>query len=297
MSVGIKQGFEKELIDLAIIELLPTKRMSANIKNGRKYSQILSSIREVGLIELPVVALCNKKRGYLLLDGHLRIMALSELGEERVTCLVSVDDEGYTYNKYITRLSAIQEHKMIVKALDAGVSEARLAAALNLDITSIRNKKNMLDGVCQEVIDLLKDRIMSPSVFRLLKKMKNMRQIKVAMIMNDQNRYSYLYVKSLLDGTTSDQLVGGNKKNKLSPAALEKRMRLEEESILLSDDLKNIDDSYGTDMLNLSLVQSYLKRIINNEKVSDYLQRHHKEIYDKFSEISAIDFLKMKSVD
>ncbi len=296
MTAGIKQGFEKDLVDLAITDIHPTKKMSSNVKYGRKYSQILSSIREVGLIEPPVVALCYKTREYLLLDGHLRIMALSELGEERVACLVSVDDEGYTYNKYITRLSAIQEHKMIVKALDAGVSESKLAAALNLDMSTIRNKKNMLDGVCQDVIDLLKDKIMSGSVFRLLKKMKPTRQIRVAMIMNDQNRYSYLYVKSLLDGTPAEQLVDGNKNKKLSPAALEKRMRLEEENILLTDDLKVLDGSYGEDMVNLSLVQSYLKRIINNDKVADYLKRHHGDIHDKFSEIIEIDFLKMTNV-
>lgn len=296
MSAGIKQGFEKELVDLSIADLRYTKTLSINVKHGRKYSQILSSIHEVGLIEPPVVSLCNKRSEYLLLDGHLRIMALRDLGEERVTCLVSVDDEGYTYNKYITRLSAIQEHKMIVKALKAGVSEAKLAAALNLDICSIRNKKNMLAGVCQEVIDLLKDKIMSASVFRVLRQMKPMRQIKTAMIMNDQNRYSYLYVKSLLDGTPSDQLVDSTKAKKLSPAALEKRMRLEEENISLSDDVQSLRDSYGTDMLNLTSVQSYLKRMMNNEKVSDYLQRHHEEIYEKFSEIVEIDFLKMKGV-
>ncbi len=296
MTTGIKQGFEKELVDLAIADLRCTKTLSPNLKYGRKYIQILSSIREVGLIEPPVVALCNKGNEYLLLDGHMRIMALIELGEKRVTCLVSVDDEGYTYNKYINRLSAIQEHKMIIKALNAGVSEAKLAAALNLDICSLQNKKRMLDGVCQEAIDLLKDKIMSASVFGILKKMKPMRQIKVAMIMNDQNRYSYLFGKSLLDGTPAEQLVESAKTIKLSPAALEKRMRLEEESISLSEDIRAQEESYGTNMLDLTMVQSYLKRMMNNEKVADYLQRHHEEIYEKFSEIVAIDLLKLKSV-
>lgn len=296
MNAGIKQGFEKDLVNLLIADLRLTKTLSSNVTQGRKYSQVLSSIREVGLIEPPVVALCNNRSEYLLLDGHLRIIALKELGEERVTCLVSVDDEGFTYNKYINRLSAIQEHKMIVKALKAGVSEARLAAALNLDICSIQNKKNMLEGVCQEVVDLLKDKIMSEGVFRLIRKMKPMRQIKVAMIMNDQNRYSYLYAKSLLDGTPADQLVDDKKGKKLSPAALEKRMRLEEENISLSEDIQSLRESYGVDMIHLNIVQSYLKRIMNNEKVAGYLNRHHGEIFEKFSEIIAIDFLKMKSI-
>ena len=95
--------------------------------------------REVGLIEAPVVAPFKKEKGYPLLDGHLRIMALKELGVERVSCLISSDDETYTYNKYINRLSAIQEHRMIVKAVQSGVSEEKLARALNLEISTIRN--------------------------------------------------------------------------------------------------------------------------------------------------------------
>lgn len=296
MSV-IKQGFQRELVNLAIVELRPTKSLSVQVKQGRKYSQILSSIRAVGLIEPPVVALAQKNREYLLLDGHLRIMALKELGEERVSCLVSLDDEGYTYNKYINRLSAIQEHKMIVKALDAGVSQEKLANALNIDVRSLRKKQMMLDGICPEAVDLLKDKIISEKVFRVLKKMKAPRQIKVAMLMNDQNRFGFIYAKSLLDGTPEDQLVEGAMKKRVSPAALEKRIRLEEENISLSEDISSLKESYGTDMLNLTLLQAYLNRLLNNEKVASYLQKYHTVIYDKFSEVVQHDFLKMKSAD
>ena len=295
MGAGIKHGFEKELVELAIAGIKRTKNLSANVKQGRKYSQILSSIREVGLIEPPVVALCNEKSDYLLLDGHLRIMALEELGEKRVSCLVSVDDEGYTYNKFINRLSAVQEHKMIVKALKAGVSETKLAAALNLNVTSLRSKKSMLDGVCQEAVDLLKDKIMSECVFRVLKKMKPMRQIKAAMSMNAQSRYSYAYAKSLLVATPADQLHDAAKNRKISQAELEKHIRLEEESLSLTEDIRALHDSYGADMLYLSSIQSYLKRMLGKEKVAGYLFRHHPEIHEKFSEIVRVDFLKMRS--
>lgn len=297
MGTKIKQGFERELVDLAITDLRLTKTLSVNVKQGRKYSQILSSIREIGLIEPPVVALCNQGSEYLLLDGHLRIMALEEMKEKRVSCLVSVDDEGYTYNKFINRLSAVQEHKMVVKALKAGVSETKLAAALNLDVKSIRNKKTMLDGVCQEAVDLLKDKIMSESVFRVLKKMKPMRQIKAAMSMNAQSRYSHAYAKSLLVATPSEELVSETKSKKISQAALDKHIRLEEETLSLNEDIRTLHDSYGADMLHLSSIQSYLKRMMGNEKVAGYLFRHHHEIHENFSEIIGIGFFKMQSVD
>ncbi|MEG6507264.1 plasmid partitioning protein RepB C-terminal domain-containing protein [Nitratidesulfovibrio sp. 1201_IL3209] len=295
MSAAIKQGFERKLATLPIADLRLTKTLSTHVKQGRKYSQILSSIREVGLIEPPVVALCSQGSEYILLDGHLRILALEELGEKDVNCLVSVDNEGYTYNKFINRLSAVQEHKMIVKALNSGVSEEKLAASLSLDIKSIRHKKGLLDGVCKEAVDLLKDKIMSENVFRVLKKMKPMRQIKVAMLMNDQNRYSDVYARVLLEGTPANQLVADAKKKKLSPAAVEKRIRLEEESIALGEDIRALNDSYGRDMLNLDIIRSYLKRMLSNQNIAGYLKKHHPEIHDKFSEISGMDFFTMKN--
>jgi hypothetical protein len=295
MSFKIKEGFEKKLITIAIADLHFTKTLSVHAKQGQKYLQILSTAREVGLIEPPVVIFSSKERKYLLLDGHLRIMALRELGEKQVKCLVSVDDEGYTYNKFVNRLSVVQEHKMIMKALNGGVSEEKLALSLNLDIKSIRDKKNMLDGVCPEAVDLLKDKIMSIHVFRILKKMKPMRQIKVARLMNDQNRYGQAYARVLLDGTSADQLVGGAKKKNFSPAAVEKRMRLEEENIALSENIRALNDSYGTDMLYLNIIQSYLKRWMHNEKVASYLKKYHPEIHERFFEIAGFDFFKLKS--
>lgn len=40
-------------------------------------------------------------------------------------------------------------------AIESGVSEERLARSLNVDVRSITRKRNLLDGICQEAIDLL----------------------------------------------------------------------------------------------------------------------------------------------
>ena len=45
------------------------------------------------------------------------------MGETEVVCLVSTDDEAFTYNKRVNRLAIIQEHKMILKAIERGASE------------------------------------------------------------------------------------------------------------------------------------------------------------------------------
>jgi len=297
MANRIKQGFQEKLIELAVEELFPTKSISIIVKQSRKYSQVLSSIREVGLIEAPVVAPLKKDKGYLLLDGHLRIMALKELGVERVTCLISTDDETYTYNKYINRLTAIQEHRMIVKAVQSGVSEEKLARALNLDIGTIRNKRNLLEGICPEAVELLKDKVVPEPVFKALKRMNAPRQIIAARLMNDQNKFNSNYAKALLEATPAHQLVNRGKPKKETPAILARQARLEEESLALSTEIGSLKEQYGTAMIDMTSMQAYLKRLIGNEAVAKYLREFNESFYDKFKEITELDFFRLKNME
>ena len=297
MANKIKQGFQERLLDLVVAELFLTKNIAICVRKCRKYAQVLSSIREVGLIEAPVVAPLKKEKGYLLLDGHLRIMALKELGVERVSCLISTDDETYTYNKYINRLSAIQEHHMIVKAVQSGVSEEKLARALNLDIGTIRNKKNLLEGICPEAVDLLKDKVVPEPVFKVLRKMQAPRQIIAAMLMNDQNKFNCNYAKALLDATSANQLVNKGKPKKETPAILARQARLEEESLALTREIGSLKEQYGTAMIDMTSMQAYLKRLIGNEAVAKYLREFNESFYDKFKEITELDFFRLKNME
>src|SRR3546814_19024870 len=92
------------------------------------------------------------------------------MGETSVICLVSTDDEAFTYNKRVNRLAIIQEHRMILKALERGASEERIARALNVDVGSIKRKRRLLDGICPEAADLLKDKHIALNSFWGLKK-------------------------------------------------------------------------------------------------------------------------------
>jgi ParB-like chromosome segregation protein Spo0J len=134
----VKMAFEEIELRVAIAHIQPLKLVSSAIKKTPKYVQIAASIREVGIVEPPVVARDRSEPGkYLLLDGHLRIDVLKDMGETDVTCLVSIDDEAFTYNKRVNRLAIIQEHRMILKAVERGVPEERIAKALNVDVQSI----------------------------------------------------------------------------------------------------------------------------------------------------------------
>src|SRR4029079_7350724 len=169
-SIGI--GFEKERLRIPIAQIIPLKLVSPAIKKTPKFAQIASSIRAVGLVEPPVVARDRGEVGkFLLLDGHLRVDILKDLGQTDVVCLISTDDEAYTYNKRVNRLAMIQEHRMIVKAVERGVPEDRIAKALNVDVASIVRKRKLLEGICPEVAEILKDKHIAIATFSELKKM------------------------------------------------------------------------------------------------------------------------------
>ena len=46
-------------------------------------------------------------------------------------------------------------------------SEERLAKTLNVDIKRIKTKRTLLDGVCPEVAEMLKDQSVDTAVFTL----------------------------------------------------------------------------------------------------------------------------------
>jgi len=85
-------------------------------------------------------------------------------------CLITTDDEGYTYNNRINRLGIIQEHRMILKAIERGVSEDRLAAVLSVNTDNIRLKRRLLDGICADAASLLVDEHVSINSFNALRK-------------------------------------------------------------------------------------------------------------------------------
>src|SRR6185295_3499832 len=108
---------------------------------------------------------------------------LADDGVQEVKCLVAQDDEAFTYNKRINRLATIQEHFMIVRAIERGVSEDKLANALNLDVKAIKRRRTLLVGICPDVIELLKDKSVNPTNREVLCKMQPLRQIDAAELM------------------------------------------------------------------------------------------------------------------
>src|SRR5687768_13991221 len=97
---GVRHGFEQTTLMLLLEQITPTRKFTGNVRITSKYKSILSSIREVGIIEPLVVfperpAAADNHTRYLLLDGHLRFESLKELGAASALCLISTDDESF----------------------------------------------------------------------------------------------------------------------------------------------------------------------------------------------------------
>jgi ParB-like chromosome segregation protein Spo0J len=286
----VRMAFEEAGQRIAITDIQPLRMVTSAIKKTPKYAQIAASIQEVGIIEPPVVARDHGEGGkYLLLDGHLRIEILKEMGETEAACLISTDDEAFTYNRRVNRIAIIQEHKMILKAVERGVSEERIARALNVNVNEIRRKRRLLEGICRESAELLKDKHVPINTFTELRKMAPLRQMEAAELMVAMNKYTISYAKSLVAATPQDQLADTQKRKVIKGLTENQMALMERESANLAREFKMAEQSYGVDHLDLVLAKGFLTTMLGNARVVRYLTQHHREILSEFQKIAELE--------
>ena len=282
----IRFACESKIIMVLLSQILPVKKLSPGINKTAKYRRIAASVREVGIVEpLVVYPQKNDATQYILLDGHIRLEILREIGQEKVKCLVALDNEGFTYNHKVNPLSAIQEHFMIMEAIRNGVSEERIAKTLDVDVAAIRRKRDLLEGICPEAVQLLKEKRASNGAFREMRKVRPMRQIEMAELMVASNNFSAHYAQCLFAATPTEQLLEPDKPKEIRGASPEDIARIEREMENLNQDFRQIEDSHGRNVLNLVLVVGYLKRLLDNARVGRYLSQHCGEILAEFQKI------------
>lgn len=233
-----------------------------------------------------MVGRADKHTGqHALLDGHLRLLALQRLGIADAPCLVATDDESYTYNNRINRISTIQEHFMICRTVERGVSPERLAKALDVDISYIHKKVSLLVGVCAEAAEMLKDQHFSPNLSGVLRKLKPTRQIQCVELMLAANNITVAYAQALLAATPSHLLVDETKPSKLQGVTAEQMAKMEREMGNLQGQFKLAEQSYGHDVLNLVLAKGYLAKLLDNASVVKFIKRHRPEFLEQFETI------------
>ena len=274
----VKAAFEKQVVLLPLDIIVPQREVTHGHRSGEFYKQLTASLKHVGVIE-PLVVYPRGPGDYLLLDGHVRLEILKSIGTKEVKCLLATDDEAYTYNRHVNHIPAVAQHFMLLEALKNGLTEERIAAALDVSLDSIRAKRDLLNGICSEAVQILADKQLSPKVFWILRRMKPIRQIEAAEHMVAGGTFTVPFAKALLAVTKPEMLeeqAAADKK--LQATSIAARSMLEEQNEFLLRDLKSVEESYGTDVLTLTVACGYLDRLLTNPKIERYMARNHADM-------------------
>ena len=285
-----KIGFAMKKIRLLLENILPVRQITEAQKKANRYETILASLKVVGLVEPMVVFPQKGQLGkYMLVNGHMRYYAMKELEMTSADCIIANDDEGFTYNARISRLPAIQEHKMISRAVKNGASLERIAAALNISPRLVQASLNLLKGIHDEAVELLKDKPIPPKSLRLLKKVTGERQIEIARLMIDANNYFAGYAEGLVLGTHKEFLVAADQPKKKKGMTAESIAKMEQEMETLESGMKAIAENYKENMFTLQTASTYIKALLKNTRVTKYLKAKHAEIATEFQNMVAAE--------
>jgi len=110
--------------------------------------------------------------------------------------------------------------------------------------------------------------------------MKPVRQVEAAEHMIAGANCSTMFAKSLLAVTKAEFLVQPIRRPKVAATSAAAQVMLARETDQLIRELKAIEDSYGTDVLTLTVCSGYLKKMLANSRIDRHLVRNHPELLE-----------------
>jgi hypothetical protein len=143
----------------------------------------------------------------------------------------------------------------------------------------------MLKDICPEALELLKDKPVATAAFALFKQVQPIRQIEMAELMNKMKNYSKSYAAGLVSRTKADLLADEAPAKRPARPKLEDIARMETELQSLEQDILHVDESYGRDVVNLTIARSYVKKLLENARVTKYLAAKHADVFAEFQRI------------
>ena len=284
MVKDIETGFETQGRIVSLTHIVFEKTITPKIRASRKYRQIAATIREAGIVE-PVIVFPMEDRPnyYRIVDGHLRVDVLLAIGATETFCLIAKDDESFTYNHKVSRLSPIQEHMMILKAIDSGISEEEIAKTLDVDVDNIRSKRDLMNGICPEAAALMRDHPFNLSVIRIVRKMKPTRQIATIMHMTALCNFTEKLATHLYITTPADMLVDSKKPRYLADFSHESLAKMRESIENSRFQQEDIREKLGTVSINLNRASSHYDKWLANPRIQRHLQKYHSEALNELT--------------
>ena len=154
-----------------------------------------------------------------------------------------------------------------------------------------QRRSKMLNGICSEAIEFLKDTHCPLIVFDTLRHMTPLRQIEAAELMVGQNNFSGIFVKALLAATPEKLLVQRRRKSPETSNSVssEQISRMERELASLQIQVKSVEETYGIDNLHLTVARGYIRKLLSNSKVSRWLLKHRHEYLTEFQSIAELE--------
>jgi len=289
MKDTVRLACEERIRIIPLVRVLPVRVLDKATLRTAKYRCIAASIAELGLIEpLVVYPQLDNAGFFMLLDGHIRLSILREVGWESCKCLIATDDEAFTYNHKVNRLSAIQEHFMIMRAIQGGLSAEEIGKSLNVDVSRIRQKRDLLEGICPEAVELLKERRANANALREMRKVSPMRQIEIAELMCASHNFSHNYARCLVATTPAEQLLEGDRGRETHGLTPDEISRMENEMAILGREFKILEEGHGRNVLNLVVVIGYIKQLLDSARAVRHLSQAHPEILTQFQKLAEL---------
>ena len=265
--------------DLPIVKLVPRTNRKATKKD---YQRVEASIRAVGLLEPFLVF--DMGDSYEILDGNLRYHILLDMGVETVPCLLRSEREAFTANRMVNRLSSAEEMRMLRKSLEE-LDEKTIAGALGLVSISHRLNDGLLKQLAPAVIKAFESGKINRQCAAELTHVKLDRQTEILGLMESCNDFSITFAKGLVLETPAAKRakVNGTKTRGLAKirksTTCSKQLQEAEQQ---QDFFSGLYRQYTTNLLKLVI---YVRSLVANARVREYLAIHHAQQLDVFEQI------------
>lgn len=286
----ISQCFDPRFYTFKVESLVYARTLPVNVKFSTKYKQIKASVDEIGLIE-PIVVYINDTNEKIILDGHLRVEILKELGIMTAHCLISPVEDTYSYNKRVSRLTIVQAQNMLLRAVESGVSVEKLCVVLGVTPDTLIGKLKISDGIAPEVMALLAEKNVPQTIFSVLKKLKFYKQIEMVNTMISINNFTRKFAMSMLHAVSPEHLVEPKKDARRETDIRKNLERLEKEMASVQVETQHLQDEYAENNLRLVIIKNHIERLLDNGQVLNWLYDNHQDYLSVLKQVSGLDDL------
>ena len=265
--------------DLPIVKLVPRSERKVE---KRDYQRIEASLRAVGLIDPLLVH--DQGGMYEILDGRLRYRILLDMGIETVPCLIWREREAFTANRMVNHISPAEEMRMLRKSLEE-LDEKTIAGAFGLSGIAHRLNDRLLKRLEPGVRKAFEAGKLTRQSAAELTHVKPERQTEILGLMESCNDHSVTFVKGLVLKTPASKRAKLNGARTPWTQAEQNRNNLLkrlQEAEQQQDFFSGLYRQYTTNLLKLVI---YVRSLVSNARVREYLEAHHPAELKLFDEI------------